>query len=99
MDALVEVHDRHELEIAGESGATLIGVNNRNLHTFEVRLETTEELLPYFPANALAVAESGIFTHSDIARVHNAGAKAVLVGESLMRSPDIRQATKNLLGR
>jgi indole-3-glycerol phosphate synthase len=98
MDALVEVHDRAELEIAVESGATLVGVNNRDLKTFEVRLETTEELLPHFPSGAVAVAESGIFTSEDVRRLGQAGASAVLVGESLMREADVASATRRLLG-
>lgn len=99
MDVLVEVHDRSELELAVESGARLIGINNRDLKTFAVRLETTEELLPCFPPVALAVAESGIFTHEDVERLGRAGAQAVLVGESLMRASDIAAATRKLLGR
>ena len=94
----MEVHDKAELEIAIASGASLIGVNNRSLHTFEVSLETTERLLPLFPDGTIAVAESGIFTPADMLRVQNAGAHAVLVGESLMRQTDIAQATRTLLG-
>lgn len=97
MDALVEVHDENELQIAAQSGASLIGVNNRSLHTFDVSLETTERLIPQFPPGALAVAESGIFTPADMERVRRAGAHAVLVGESLMRASDIAQATRALL--
>lgn len=95
---LVEVHNRAELETAQESGATLIGVNNRDLHTFAVRLETFEELAPHFAPSTLAVAESGIFAHADAIRLHQSGAKAVLVGESLMRQPDVASATRKLLG-
>jgi indole-3-glycerol phosphate synthase len=98
MDALVEVHEVAELEVAKESGATLIGVNNRDLRTFDVRLETFEVLAPQFPAGAVAVAESGIFTHDDVLRMGRAGAHAVLVGESLMREPDIEAATRRLRG-
>lgn len=97
MDALVEVHDEAELEIALESGATLVGVNNRDLHTFQVKLETSEHLIPKFPAGTLAVAESGIFTQTDVKRLATAGAKAVLVGESLMRQADLAQAVQNLM--
>lgn len=97
MDALVEVHNENELEIAVESGATLIGVNNRDLHTFEVRLETSERLIPQFPEGTIAVAESGIFTHDDVRRLADAGAKAVLVGESLMRQDNIVDAIRNLM--
>ena len=97
MDALVEVHDAQELQIALDSGAILIGINNRNLHTFEVRLETTLELLPRIPKNITVVAESGIFTTEDARRLYDAGASALLVGESLMRADDIAQATRKLL--
>ena len=99
LDALVEVHDREELEIAKAAGATLIGVNNRDLKTFNVRLETTEELLPHMPPGALVVAESGIHTRQDVERLAEAGAHAILVGESLMRADDIAAATRKLLGR
>jgi indole-3-glycerol phosphate synthase len=96
MDALVEVHDRAELEKAIESGARLIGVNNRDLRTFVVRLETTEMLLPSFPPGTIAVAESGIVTAADADRLYAAGAHALLVGESLMRADDISAATRAL---
>ncbi|MBC8103097.1 MAG: indole-3-glycerol phosphate synthase TrpC [Cytophagales bacterium] len=97
LDVLVEVHDAHELAIATAAGATLIGVNNRNLHSFEVRLETAEELIPAFPAGSIAVAESGIFTAGDTRRMARAGAQAILVGESLMREDDVAAATRRLL--
>jgi Indole-3-glycerol phosphate synthase len=99
MDALVEVHDAREMALAAESGATLIGVNNRDLKTFAVRLETTAELAALAPAGTLLVAESGIFTPGDVATVAVAGARAILVGESLMRAADIEAATRALLGR
>lgn len=98
MDVLVEIHDADEREIAVASGATLIGVNNRNLHTFDVSLETAEALIPTFPQGTVAVAESGIFTHADAQRMADAGAHAVLVGESLMRQTDVAEATRRLLG-
>jgi indole-3-glycerol phosphate synthase len=97
MDALVEVHDADEAAIAAESGATLIGVNNRNLQTFAVGLDTFEALSPLLPQTSVRVAESGIFTPADIARMGAAGAKAVLVGEALVRQPDIATATRALL--
>ncbi|MFM7320483.1 MAG: indole-3-glycerol phosphate synthase TrpC [Armatimonadota bacterium] len=99
MDALVEVHGAEELESAAESGATVIGVNHRDLRTFEVRLESFEELAPSFPAGTLAVAESGIHTPADVARLSAAGAKAILVGESLMRQPDVAAAARTLMHR
>lgn len=97
MDALVEVHDEAEMERAARLGASLIGVNNRNLKTFETRLDTTARLARYAPEGCLLVAESGIFTPADVARVTAAGARAILVGESLMRQPDIEAATRALL--
>lgn len=97
LDALVEVHNAAELALAAESGATLIGVNNRDLHTFEVKLEVAEELIPKYSAGAIAVAESGIFTPEDRKRMADAGASAILVGESLMRQGDIETATRALL--
>lgn len=96
MDALVEVHTADELAMAIDSGASIIGVNNRNLHTFEVRLELSLDLAPHIPASALRVAESGIFTHTDVARLRDAGYHAFLVGEHLMRSPDPAAALREL---
>lgn len=98
LDALVEVHDAREMEIALESGASLVGVNNRDLRDFSVRLELAEALIPSLPNGTLAVAESGIFTHADILRMDAAGAAAVLVGEALMREADVAAATRRLVG-
>ncbi len=98
MDALVEVHDEAELDTALESGARLIGVNNRNLHTFETNLDTTVRLAKRIPPEIPLVAESGIFTRADVERMGEAGAKAVLVGEALMRRDDIGSAVDELLG-
>jgi indole-3-glycerol phosphate synthase len=88
LDALVEVHNRNELHQAVDSGATLIGVNNRDLHTFQVKLETSLELAERIPAGVVRVSESGIFTAADIAKLREAGYQAFLIGESLMKSPD-----------
>lgn len=99
MDTLVEVHDAGEMAVATKAGARLVGINNRDLNTFVVRLETSEELLPLLPPGALAVAESGIFTHGDVQRMNKAGAHAVLVGESLMREADVASATRRLRGQ
>lgn len=88
MDALVEVHDEWELETAVESGATLIGVNNRDLRNFEVRLETTFRLLRYFPEGITRVSESGIDTAEQVRLLWSAGVHALLVGETLMRADD-----------
>lgn len=99
MDVLVEVHDREELETVLAIGkATLIGVNNRNLHTFETDLNVTKELISLFPAGVTAVSESAIGTPDDIAFVRQAGAQAVLVGEHFMRHENVGEAVNALLG-
>jgi indole-3-glycerol phosphate synthase len=95
--ALVEVHNRRELDAATASGATLIGVNNRNLHTFEVTLETSLELAGHMPKGALLVSESGIHTAADIAKLRAAGYSAFLVGEHLMKSSDPSGALRALV--
>jgi indole-3-glycerol phosphate synthase len=99
MDALVEVHDDAELDRALALDARLIGINNRNLKTFEVDLGTTERLAPRIPRDRTVIAESGIATAEDVARLESAGVAAFLVGESLMRHPDVATATRRLLAR
>jgi indole-3-glycerol phosphate synthase len=97
LSALVEVHNRNELNAAIGSGATLIGVNNRNLHTFEVTLETSLELAEHMPSGAILVAESGIHTAADVARLRAAGYSAFLVGEHLMKSANPADALRALV--
>jgi len=96
--ALVEVHDRAELECAIRSGARIVGINNRDLRTFHTTLATTEQLAPAVPGNVFTVAESGIETAADIARLERAGVTAFLIGESLMRSADPGSILAGLLG-
>ncbi len=97
MDVLVEVHDRKELDRGVVLKSPLLGVNNRNLHTFETRLETTEELAKFAPADKLLIGESGLFTPDDLTRMAKIGARNFLIGESLMRQADVEGATRALL--
>jgi len=97
MDALLEVHNAGELERALKLESPLIGVNNRDLRTFETSLATTEALAKDIPANRLLISESGIADAADVAQVKAAGARAILVGESLMRKDDPGQAARELL--
>lgn len=98
LDVLVELHDADQLPRVLDCGAKLVGINNRDLRTFRTRLEHTLDLLPRIPAGVAVVSESGVRTHDDFVRLQSAGVRAVLVGESLMRSPDIGAALDALLG-
>ncbi len=96
MQCLVEVHDEIELEKALNAGAKIIGINNRNLKTMEVDLSTTERLINRIPRDRVVVSESGIKTTEDMSYIKNAGADAVLIGESLMRATSIQEKIKEL---
>ncbi|MCB2126618.1 MAG: indole-3-glycerol phosphate synthase TrpC [Rhodobacteraceae bacterium] len=97
MDVLLEVHDEAELDRALALRAELIGINNRNLKTFDVSLDTCRRLAPRIPAGRLPICESGLFTSGDLADMARCGARTFLIGESLMRQADVAAATRALL--
>jgi indole-3-glycerol phosphate synthase len=98
MDALVEVHTLEELERAKSTGAALIGVNNRDLHSFKVSLDVSRELIKHAPADALMIAESGLRTRADLLELKDLGFHGFLIGETLMKSENMEIALKNLQG-
>lgn len=98
LDALVEIHDENELETALECEASIIGINNRNLHNFVVDIETSERLMPKIPKDKIIVVESGISTHEDVIRIAETKADAILVGETFMKSDNIVKKIKELMG-
>jgi indole-3-glycerol phosphate synthase len=97
MDALVEVHDAPEMQRALALGSPLIGINNRDLATLAIDLATTERLAPLAPSGKLLISESGLYTPADLQRMARVGVRCFLVGESLMREPDVEAATRALL--
>ena len=97
MDVLIECHDSNELERASKLRSPLLGINNRNLKTMEISLDVGAAMLPHLPNNRIAIAESGLYTTEDLARMAKSGARCFLIGESLMRAPDVTAATKAIL--
>jgi indole-3-glycerol phosphate synthase len=97
MAALVEVHNAEELERALAIDPQIVGINNRNLHTFDVRLQTTEALRPQIPEGTVVVAESGVETAADARRLHRAGVDAILVGTALVGAPNPGKKIEDLL--
>ena len=99
MDVLIEVHDRAELDRATQLKSPMIGINNRNLHSFEVTLDTTRQLARHVPEGHLIVSESGLYTPADLAELARYGARCFLIGESLMRQQDVAAATRAILAK
>ncbi len=97
MDVLIEVHDETEMMRALKLRSRMIGINNRDLHSFETKLETTEQIAPMIPPERIVISESGLFTTADLARLAKVGATTFLIGESLMRKENVSAATKAIL--
>ena len=97
VDCLVEVHDAPELDRALSCGADIIGINNRNLHTFEVDVATSERLIPRIPKGKVIVSESGISSHAEVVRLKEAGADAVLIGETFLRERDVAKKIREVM--
>ena len=97
MDVLIECHDPEELARAAKLRSPLVGINNRNLKTMDISLDVGAAMLPHLPTNRIAIAESGLFTPEDLARMAKSGARCFLIGESLMRADDVAAATKAIL--
>ena len=97
MDVLIECHDSEELARAAKLRSPLVGINNRNLKTMDISLDVGAAMLPHLPTNRIAIAESGLFTPEDLARMAKSGARCFLIGESLMRAEDVAAATKAIL--
>lgn len=99
MQCLVEVHDEGELETAVDAGAEIVGINNRDLHTFNTDLSVTQRLAPQVPSDKVVVSESGIFTRDDLALLDRVGVNAVLVGEAIVTAPDVAAKVRELSGQ
>ncbi|MCK9418474.1 MAG: indole-3-glycerol phosphate synthase TrpC [Nitrospirae bacterium] len=99
LDVLVESHTAKELDKSLRAGATIVGINNRDLTTFSVSLQTTLDLIQDVPDDRTVVSESGVMTRDDVVKLHHAGVDAILVGESLMREKDVGKKVKELLGK
>lgn len=99
MDCLVEIHDERELDRALQSGAEILGINNRDLHSFDVDIGTSERLIPKIPKDRVIVVESGIKTHHEVRKFQDMGASAVLIGETFLKEQDVKNKIKEVMGK